>query len=548
MHVLSLLTIAALLITQGHSSSSAPHARIINFIHPTLLNGSDGLTPNPAAPLRYGAPSLLFDTAGNALDSHESSLSYFHNRYYLYTHAWACGSTTSLSGVKAGGTANDSSGKCGLATYSSPDLVTWEFEDLYQPQGLPSEAAQPVALWSPGLGKHVLWFKAGGNFNATGYLFYAVSEDGPQGPWGKWEVAGGEHLSHNFAIAEGEDGEAWIASCVFGGYDEQVEGKPLWDIWVQRLNAERTGTVGTEETMAQAMAPKVDFEGIGLVERGGWWYLTGGPTAANAPTSIAYIRAPSPLGPWTNLAGNVGENLTAGTVISETGCTGQNKGIAKLPSVEGDVILSQVMGYRTSPDNLVQDGIVVHGDNSQAIATTYFFPLAFDDERHEIRPLQCQPTVSIPLASNIGLAPVPSPVPHQPDCRIRAGSTIVQNFTPPRRFYDCFSVPVWQQTDDGGIAGNNATHVGSDLTITLVTADGRNQSKRFAPNEISWVPQVVRVPVEHTQEVRAVELSSTAANGCYGTVVRPRSERGDYQAVLANGTILLDPRAELILS
>lgn len=384
MHRASLiLTLALNLPVSAYRTLSSPdiaYATIRNFQKPSLLDSGDGLPPSQYAPLIYSEPVLWIDTDGNAIDNHESHISFFEGRYYLYSHARACGQLVTLTGGTSGGASGDSGGECGTLTYSSPDLMHWTKENLYQPN-LHREVAKPQAHYSEPLGMYVLWFSTNANLVPTG-SFYCTLSYSPGGPWKEPFVATGHHLAHDFDIATGSDGHSWIATDVFGGYDPHVANKPVWNMWIQELLPNLTGTVGGNSSVL--LFESADFEAVGFVEHNGWWYLTGGLTAGNAPTSIQYLRAPSPLGPWTSGDGEPSQSFTnvtaglVGTLIAKDGCTGQNKGFSKFASAKGPVSLIQSQGYRTSPGNLESDGVVAHGDNSQAIATTYYFNLKFN--------------------------------------------------------------------------------------------------------------------------------------------------------------------------
>ncbi|MCP9979209.1 hypothetical protein [Actinomadura madurae] len=121
-------------------------------------------------------------------------------------------------------------------------------------------------MWSPGLGKYLMWVKEGrnreSNLKPTGGFYYAVA-DTPAGPWGELTQAVGDHLAHDFDLVTAPDGTGWIATDTFSGsYDPDIPSLPLWDVWIQKLNPDMTGTTGQKVRVMS----KVHFEGIGFAE------------------------------------------------------------------------------------------------------------------------------------------------------------------------------------------------------------------------------------------------------------------------------------------
>lgn len=559
------LVLLLVLVAAPAAASSGPtrtgradvrYATLHNFAPKDLLNGDDGLPPSPAAPLRYGAPTLAVDDRGNGIEEHEATISYFNGKYYKYSSKWACGQLVYFAGNIPGQTRpdpyppGDYGGQCGISTYSSDDLTDWHLENISQPtlEGKQVPVAKPNVVWSPGLGKYLMWIKQDisreSNLQPTGGFYYAAA-DTPAGPWGKLMQATGEHLAHDFDLVTAPDGTGWIATDSFSGsYDPDHSSLPLWDVWVQKLNPDMTGTIG----QSIRVMSKAHFEGIGFAEHDGHWYLTGGPTCANCQVPVQYMKAPTPLGPWSNEAGDTGSALHEGTVISDDGCGGQNKGLNMLPSAAGDVVLSGIFGYRTGPTDYLVDGHVAHGDNSQAIASTYWQPLQFD-HAHRIKPFTCPATVKVPLAGSVHHR-VAAPDPYQPDCRVRSGSMIEQTRVRLPGNRRALSLPVFQRTDNLGPYAQDGPVLQAPLTITVKAVHGTTRSMTYPPADISWAPENVEVPLGkgfHGTHL-TVTLSTTARNGCYGVLVHPKTaSSGDYRAV-RNDVRTPAPQAQLLIS
>ncbi|MER7795066.1 family 43 glycosylhydrolase [Streptomyces sp. NPDC097640] len=542
----------------GVADRSAPvrYTTLYNFAPRDLLRGDDGLSPSSAAPLRYGTPTLNVDDQNNGIEEHEATISYFDGRYYKYGSKWACGKLVYFSGTIPGQTrpqpypSGDYGGQCGIGTYSSTDLTNWRLENISTPtvDGQAVDVAKPNVVWSPGLGKYLMWVKVGSdrasNLQSTGGLYYAVA-DTPAGPWGELTRATGDHLAHDFDIVTAADGTAWIVTDTFSGsYDPDVASLPLWDVWVQKLNADRTGTTSD----AVRVMSKAHFEGIGFAQHDGHWYITGGPTCANCAVPIQYVSASDPLGPWSNEAGDTGDALHAGTELTSDGCGGQNKGLNMLPSAAGPIVLSGIFGYRTGPNSYVQDGKVVHGDNSQAIASTYWYPLQFDDSGH-LKPFTCQKTVRVPLADTVRHQGTASDY-YQPDCRIRTDSAIQQTGVRLRDGQSRLSLPVFQRTDDLGPFAQDGPVLNASLNITVKDAHGDSTTATIKPSAVSWAPERVDVPLPKKLRGQklTVTLTTTASNGCYGVLVHPATVTAPAAySVLRAGVPKASPGAGLLI-
>ncbi|WP_142502682.1 family 43 glycosylhydrolase [Klebsiella sp. 2680] len=539
MHKGTVLCLLLSIIPLAHADSSGlpatvpGQATLFNFAPRDVLQGQDGLPPSPHAPLKYGAPVLHLDVAGNAVEEHAASVAYFNDQYWMYAEKWGCGKLVMFSGSIPGkGGAEKLSpvknaGQCGLAAYSSPDMTNWTFQGLYQPEGIRGSAAKPHVLWSQPLKKYVMWFKAGDNFARTGGLYYALA-DSPAGPWSQPKIATGPHLAHDFDITISPEGKAYIVTDVFSGqFDKTSPGghKPLWDLWIQALTPELTGTVAGSATRILKAA---DFEAVGLFTHNGYWYITGGPTCGNCQVPIRYLYSSSVTSGWTNEQGETGDELKMGSLLTQDGCTGQNKGADTLPSLSGPVILSAIWGYRTGPASYAPKGRVVHGDNSQAISSTYWFPVTFN-AKHQIEKFTCPAQVNIPL--NRAVSP-PAPAPWQPVCQIRHGSVVKQTLPSLNRYHGALTLSLFQRTDDEGPLKQNGVILNAPLNVDIRFTDGSEVRRRIPATGVAFTPQVQPFTLSDSKTVSDITLSSEATNGCYGTVVAPaRSSMNRYSVL-----------------
>ncbi|KAH6664751.1 glycosyl hydrolase [Plectosphaerella plurivora] len=586
--------------SQPQPQSTQRLAEIVNFNTNDLLDGNDGFTPHPMYPLKYGAPVLRVDEAGNGMEEHAAHVAFFEGKYYLYTETWACGRILYFSGTIPGQSKppgynssqypeGDNGGRCGIAAYSSPDLRRWTREDLYYPTSFGGAlVSKPRAFWSAGLGKYVLWFHSGNALNDKSTLWVAVSEGGPAGPWGEPALATGDNLSHDYAIAIGPDGAGWIVTDVWAGsFDEG--SLPFWSVWVQKLNADMTGVaVGADGSeTAIRIFNESHWEAIGLFHREGLWYITSGGTCSNCEADIKYIRARDPLGPWFTEDGDEqgGEDearLIKGDIISEDGCGSQAKGASVLPSPEGPVVVTWGWAYRTSPSNYLDPnlGRMAHADNMQAISSQLWFRPEFDDEGR-ILPYRCESSVRIPLQAQEQQddGQMPSQA-YQPDCRVRVNTTLSQEVREggplmPPLGSTSIEVPVFQRTDDLGPFLQDGVVLDGELRVKLeyeYARGGGAESESeddivevqvvvhtWPAHNISHAPEVISVPVTPSDaygrglRLRAMTLETNATNGCYGVLVEPKQcGAGDYGVRVGSGSgsdvkWMVAPKAQLFV-
>ncbi|KAH8878756.1 hypothetical protein GQ53DRAFT_756472 [Thozetella sp. PMI_491] len=348
------------------------------------------------------------------------------------------------------------------------------------------------------------------------------------------------------------DGTFYMVTDVKLGFDSsptKTTSEP-WDIWVHKLASNLTTTVGRPDTSAlirsasELAAQGLNLEASSAFYYDGHYYLLFGMTCQNCAGYIYGYYATDPLGPYTDLG-----------VISQDGCSGQNKGAAVLPTADGKgVVINSILGYRTGPTNHViaqsssvqsyysVNNYIWHGDNHQAAASTYWFPLEFDKD-HTIKNVTCASSVQVPLF-NQTTAP-PAPVPYQLDCRVRGWKNIVATYSN-ARLSSTLEFPVWQRTDNLGPTVNAGPVLNGNLNIFLTYADGATDTFSWAPSNISWAPAKISMDVTGKSIVN-ITLSTNASNGCYGTIVQPKVDPGSTygSAVLGLGTYSIQQKSEL---
>ena len=550
-------------------ASSSQYATFRNFNPEDLLASDDGMPPSPYAPWIYGAPVSSLDTDGNVMEQHCPSIEFYEGKYYLYTEKWACGQLVFFSGLipNVNVTApkyapGDYGGTCGFGIYSSDNLTTWKLERSFVPDVASPSMQKPHVLYSEATKKYVFWYKSGSNFAETNALAVMTS-DSPAGPFTGSTNATGTHMGHDFDIARGPDGAHYIVSDVYSATGSTDRTKPpVWNVWVQKLNPELTGTVDTNDTMALIMAD-VNYEAIGFFERQGHWYITSGATCANCAVPTSYVMSSSgPFGPYENLEGDssAGGSLKRGSLIGD-GCTGQSKAITVLPGPKNEsVILATSWIYRTSPSNYVKNGSLSHGNNAQAIASSAYYPLTFSSDFH-VDPIQCPATVKIPLAPGL-TAPnkqhpeQQTPTPYQADCRITWATSLQQTWTRKaqadirqNQHQAELSILVWQQTTDLGPFDQGGPVNDAPLRISVEAFDGQKVETSMAASNVSWSPEKVTLDLGglSVREVKQVSLSSEVRNGCYGVVVEPSTHGTTYGSQGINGIFRASEKAQMVV-
>ncbi|KAI0024074.1 glycosyl hydrolase [Xylariomycetidae sp. FL0641] len=524
------------------AAEGAKHGIIHNFASEDILDGDDGLPPNELVPLSYGKPVVHVSTEGNMVEEHNGQIAYLDGRYYMYSDAWACGKLSYFPTVLPGYDApttypdGDYGGLCGHVVHSSADLTTWRYETRFELAGM-NASQKPQCAWNAARGKYVLTYTSGAasNLDFTGGVFFSEG-DTPLGPWSDPTVIEGDHLSHDYDIVVDNDTDtSYIVTDVFSGDYDEATGAPLWDLYIQQLKPDFSGVVGnsTDANATHLILPAADFEAIGAVYVNGSFYITGGPTCGNCAAAIQVTSAPALTGPWTPLAN-----------LSSDGCTGQNKGATLLPTADGtDAVLGAVWGYRTNPTSLHPNGSVVHGDNSQAISSTYWFPYEFGDDG-ALLPLTCAQTTEFPLADS-SVAQPSSPPPYQPDCRVRNTSSLRQVFAPEASNKTTLRFPVFQKVDELGPYAIAGPDLNAPLDIRVEYQAGAVETHSFPASNVSWAPQLVDIPLNSKKALRSVQLSTTADNGCYGVLVEPSEGAGGWYGVLRGNATQAAPRAKM---
>ena len=210
------------------------------------------------------------------------------------------------------------------------------------------------------------------------------------------------------------------------------------------------------------------------------------------------------------------------------------------------------MGDRSSPTNHVADGIVAHTDNMQAISSQFWLIQEYD-EQDRIKPYTCPTAIRVPLGREaVGKrGRADAPLPYQPDCRVRNNSSIVQEFSSPLRVKGgSLTFPVFQKTDDLGPFSQAGLVLDAPLDVTITLAGQGSQPivTSFLVSVLSGMAKRISIPIPNGAKVAKIELSTKAGNGCFGTMVQPKTMKGSsYGSVGAGGALDVDETAQLYM-
>jgi Glycosyl hydrolases family 43 len=265
-------------------------ARITNF-DPHVIGDTRG---------PYGAPAVVVDTDGNAVDAHDGRLRYFAGRYYWYGTAYRCGyALWDLDGDVP--VAPGRHTFCGMAAYSSSDLMTWRDEGLLFDASTPYWQAacdtgcfSPLVLFNPRRKRYVLWVNA-----LNGQVNYRVlTSASPTGPFADVKVPSIDMPQDggDYDILVDRDGTGWLAETVRGS------------IVIQKLSSDYTDGVGASVPAVPAATPPApDLWCVGqtfcglreapsLFHRGEFYYLVvSDPACPYCQAGTSYYVAKRPV-------------------------------------------------------------------------------------------------------------------------------------------------------------------------------------------------------------------------------------------------------------
>jgi len=335
----------------------------------TIVNSADG------------QPVPKLDTAGQPLDAHEGTITYFAGTYWMIGNTYGCGYQW----------IHEPSTWCGFRTYTSPDLAHWTNRGAtFNPNsaywqnlcsGLGCFNARliwdgPARMWR-------MWFNA---YNSrSGYV--VLSAPSPGGPWTL-------NYTPNLAVGNNHPGRGNGAGGLF--LDRNGKGYLAYTAWtldgkvvVEELGPRMVSGTGRYSIMGatSAEAPSL-FRGAD----GTYYLMYDAPGCAwCGGVGTSYATASSLAGPW----------MRRGSITARS-CRGQMASqVATLPGVTlwvSDQWTNLVEPRPTDWNGMTDINTV--GDWNQTEATQHWEPLTlrpWSPGWGSIAPIGCSPTVTVPV-------------------------------------------------------------------------------------------------------------------------------------------------------
>jgi hypothetical protein len=490
----------------------------------------------------YGAPTVVVDTDGNAVDAHDGRLRYFGGRYYWYGTAYRCGYAL----WDLDGTFPVAPGRhtfCGIAAYSSSDLMTWRDEGLLFDGSTPYWQAacgtgcfSPLVLFDPRRGRYVLWVNS-----VNGEVNYRVlTSSSPTGPFTDVKEPSLDipRSGGDYDILVDRDGTGWLAET----------DTASWNIVIQKLSSDYTDGVGasvpavlpTYPASPDAWCVGQTFcglrEGPSLFRRGDFYYLVvSDPACPYCQGGTSYYRATHPLGPWDGPAslsvstpGGAPRLQQQGALISPDSCGGQPRSVGEVPTPGGSVYVFWSDLWRGITRQVSPGGPFPSyaSDGNQALATRFWAPLRFRPDG-TIDRIDCTAVAEVPLAE--GHEASPTPTAYQTACVIGQGQGVRQELRPLAQPISGVRVTLYKYGDpDAALSYEISGRIGQPI---------RYESRgEIAPQSMSSAPRTVVLPISAQASASlTVTLRSSTQRGCYGVLLAHTSESdaGTYEGLVA---------------
>ncbi|MDX6705634.1 MAG: hypothetical protein QOI48_1480 [Solirubrobacteraceae bacterium] len=531
---LSLLAVALL-----SASLSAPmavaavpageSARITNF-DPHVIGDTRG---------PYGAPAVVVDTDGNAVDAHDGRLRYFAGRYYWYGTTYRCGyALWDLDGTRPVQPGRHTF--CGIAAYSSSDLMTWRDEGLLFDGSTPYWQAacgtgcfSPLVLFDPRRNRYVLWLNA-----LNGHVNYRVlTSASPTGPFTDVKVPSIDMPQEggDYDILVDRDGTGWFAEAVRQG------------IFIQKLSSDYTDGVEASVVAVPSTFPAPPDlwcvgqtfcglrEGPSLFRRGDFYYLVlSDPACPYCQAGTSYYMAKRPDGPWEgpgllSVSTPIGaKGLQQGTLISPDSCGGQPRSVNEVRTSTGSVYVYWSDLWRGITRQVSPGGpFPSHAsDGNQALATRFWAPLRFRGDG-TIQAIDCTAVAEVPLAE--GHVASSTPTAYQTACVIGPGQGVRQELRPLAQPISGVRVTLYKYADPDA----SLSYEVSGASGEPIPSESRGE---LSPESITSAPRTVVLPISAEANASlTVTLRSSTRRGCYGVLLAHASEpdAGTYEGAVA---------------
>lgn len=542
--ILSAVLVAAMLTPLAASAQPHSTATLHAFIENDPLVGDNGLPTSPAAPLKYGPINIAFDVDGNAIEAlDEQDFIFADGYYYLVGQSYAEGAFNYAPGVPYNETLPTTIPTfyrwSGVTIYRSADLENWELVNRMYPTdpetGRHIIVKKPRLAYSEATGKYVMWFLNNTRAEDEAPIM-VMSADTPVGPWSEPQppkilVDGITYsdLTHDYQIkVDPATGTGWFTQA--GTFTHLYRMTP--------------DLMGVEADFSFEMSGAGDFGqnmiagGMCFFHHNGWWYIAGTQRCGNCiGTSLSYVMAKSPEGPWLSPETMSPDQPLVPALISEDTGFSQTHGAVIFPDGNGGTVpMLYGTHYRSSATGAPMDKLVFNnsGDNSLALSGQWWFTLEFAEDGR-ILPLEIKPSYEIPLAAKVDSEHVQ---PYQADLSITSSRAARQQWNvAPGETIACVMPNVFQLTPDESPSSNKWVAqdplVNAPLIATLELPDGTVYTYTIDARSIAWSPRAIalNLPEPYTEGGQFTLILSTGAdNGGYGVALGD----GDAQDVYAH--------------
>jgi len=263
-----------------------------------------------------------YDSKGAIVDAHDGNLQFFNGRYYLYGTAY---------GRTAGFSINNR-----FRTYSSADLVHWDYEGELLKAPTDGVYYRPSVVYNAATRKYILWY----NWYPklwNGQVGVATS-DTPTGPF--TIIDSNVHLSQ--AADHPGDGSLFVDQDKNAYFVYTVIGQDH-AIRVEKLAGDYLSSTGeTSQILAKGCEAPSMFR-----HDNDYFVLFDSTCCFCAKGSGARVfKSSSPLGPYTQIA-NINRDAKNDPVIH-----GQQTYVATLPSEHGPVLMWMADRWGSRPDHI----------------------------------------------------------------------------------------------------------------------------------------------------------------------------------------------------
>jgi hypothetical protein len=466
-------------------------------------------------------------------DPHDGRLRYFAGRYYWYGTAYRCGyALWDLEGTRPVQPGRHTF--CGIAAYSSTDLMTWRDEGLLFDGSAPYWQAacgtgcfSPLVLFDRRRNRYVLWVNA-----LNGQVNYRVlTSASPTGPFTDVKVPSIDmpQQGGDYDVFVDRDETAWLAEAVQGS------------IVIQKLSSDYTDGVGAAVAAVPATLPAPPglwcvgqtFCGLReaptLLHRGEFYYLVvSDPACPYCQAGTSYYVSERPEGPWRGpglpsvSTPTAKPGLQQGDVVSSDSCGGQPRSVSEVPTAGGSVYVYWSDLWRGITRQVSPGGpFPSHAsDGNQALATRYWARLHFRGDG-TIRRIDCEPVAGLPLAD--GHVASSTPAAYQTACVIGRDEGVRQELRALAQPISGVRVTLYKQGDP-------------DVSLSYEISGASRSRGELLSESISSAPRTVVLPISADANASlTVTLRSSTQRGCYGVLLTHTREpdAGTYEGPVA---------------